>query len=362
MVASSDELFMDRALFLAERGRGRTTPNPVVGAVVVTPEAIVVGQGAHLRAGGPHAEIVALDAAGDRARGATLYCTLEPCTHHGRTGPCVDRVVAAGVARVVIASRDPNPRVNGAGVAVLRARGIDVTESVREADAARQNAPFFRWVRDGRPFVTVKTATSADGFVSPRGGPVRLTGAEADRHFHRQRAAIDAIAVGSGTVLADDPLLTPRVAYRERPLIRAVFDWRLRVTPAARLFDTLSAGPVIMVVAEGAAAAQPEAVDRLRARGAEVEVVARHDLRAALSALAQRGATWLVVEGGPTLQDAFMHARLVDQVQWIIAPVMLGDGIAAAGSIADAAESRADVRRRRLGRDSVIEFDVHRID
>ena len=362
MVARDDELFMDRAMFLAERCRGRTTPNPVVGAVVVTSSGTVVGQGAHLRAGGAHAEIIALDAAGPRARGATLYCTLEPCSHHGRTGPCVERVVAAGIARVVVAARDPNPRVNGSGVAFLRSHGIDVTESVRAADAARQNAAFFCWVREGRPFVTLKTATSADGFVSRQGGPARLTGPIADRYFHRQRAGIDAIAVGSGTVLADDPLLTARVAYRERPLVRVLFDWRMRLPATARVFGTLSAGPVIMVVSEDSVAAQPDAVRRLQARGAEIEAVPRHDLHAALSRLADRGVTWLLLEGGPTLQDAFMGAALVDRVQWIVAPVMLGSGVAAARAVADAAESRPDLQRTALGGDTLIEFDVHGTD
>ena len=361
MVADEDELFMDRALFLAERGRGRTMPNPVVGAVVAS-SGIVVGQGAHLRAGGPHAEVVALEAAGRRAIGATLYCTLEPCVHHGRTGPCVERVAAAGIGRVVIASRDPNPRVNGGGIAFLRARGIDVTEGVRERAAARQNAPFFRWVRDGRPFVTIKTATSADGYVAQPARRVHLTGPAADRFFHRQRAAIDAIAVGSATVLIDDPELTARVAYRERPLIRVVVDWRMRVAATARVFATQSAGPVIMVVSDAAVAAQPAAVDALRARGAEIDAVPHHDLRAALSRLAARGVTWLLVEGGPRLHEAFIHEGLADAVQWVVAPAMLGGGVDAARSVADLAESQSELRRTTLGDDTLIEFDVHRID
>jgi diaminohydroxyphosphoribosylaminopyrimidine deaminase/5-amino-6-(5-phosphoribosylamino)uracil reductase len=337
-------------------------PNPVVGAVVVSPTGVVVGQGAHLVAGGPHAEVVALDAAGPRARGATLYCTLEPCVHHGRTGPCVERVAAAGIARVVIGSRDRNPRVNGAGAAWLRARGIAVTEGVRAAEAARQNAPFFRWVRDERPLVTLKVAASADGYVGRAGERVPLTGPIADRHLHRQRAAIDAIAVGSGTVLADDPRLTARVAWRHRPLTRVIFDWRLRVPPVARLFSTLSAGPVIMVVSDEAAAAGAAAVDAHLARGVEIERAPRHDLRSALRRLAARGVTWLLVEGGPALHEAFVRARLVDRVQWIVAPAMLGRGVAVGRGLADLAEAAGDVRRTALGADTMMEFDVHGTD
>ena len=196
---AEDMEFMDRAFFLAERGRGRTTPNPLVGAVVVTPDGVVVGQGAHLEAGGPHAEVVALDVAGARARGATLYCTLEPCSHTGRTGPCVERIAAAGVARVVAAVTDPNPRVAGRGFEVLRARGIDVVDGIGAAEAARQNAAFFTWIAHGRPFVTLKSAVSSDGFVGRRDRRVELTGPAANRFLQRERAAFDAIAVGSGT-------------------------------------------------------------------------------------------------------------------------------------------------------------------
>jgi diaminohydroxyphosphoribosylaminopyrimidine deaminase/5-amino-6-(5-phosphoribosylamino)uracil reductase len=362
MVAAGDEPFMDRALFLAERGRGRTSPNPVVGAVVVSPDGVVVGQGAHLELGGPHAEVAALDAAGPRARGATLYCTLEPCVHHGRTGPCVERIAAAGVARVVAAMRDPNPLVNGAGVAFLRARGIDVLLGVRAEAAARQNAPFLSWIGRRRPFVTIKTATSADGFVGRAGERVHLTGATAGRLFHRQRAAIDAIAVGSGTAVADDPVLTARGAYRHRPLTRVIFDWRLRVPASARVFSTVAAGPVIMVVSAGAARDRPAVVAGFTARGAEVESVPPHDLAGALARLAARGITWLLVEGGPTLHAAFCRAGLVDQVQWVLSPRMLGRGIAAGDAVADLAESAAELRRTTLGGDTLIEFDVHRTD
>src|SRR5689334_2673214 len=208
---------MSRALAIAERGRGRTSPNPMVGAVVVDPEGVVVGRGFHEQAGGAHAEVHALRDAGTRAQGATLYCTLEPCTHVGRTGACAPLVANAGIRRAVIAIEDPNPLVNGGGISYLRARGIDVTVGVERDRAERQNEVFFTNVRGGRPFVILKAALSLDGCVSLTAATrTVLTGEAVGRFVQRQRAEIDAIAVGSGTVLADDPLLTPRGAYRAR--------------------------------------------------------------------------------------------------------------------------------------------------
>jgi diaminohydroxyphosphoribosylaminopyrimidine deaminase/5-amino-6-(5-phosphoribosylamino)uracil reductase len=361
MVADSDARFMARARFLAERGLGTTSPNPIVGAVVVTPAGVVVGQGAHREAGGPHAEVAALDAAGCRARGATLYCTLEPCCHTGRTGPCVDRIAAAGISRVVAATEDRNPRVSGKGLAWLRTHGIDVTSGVGEADAARQNAPFFCWTTRGRPFVTLKVAVSADGFVGRAGSRVRLTGPVADRFLHRQRAAVDAIAVGSGTVLADDPELTARLAYRARPLVRVVFDWSLRVPPAARLFSTLPAGPVIMIVSSAAAEAQPELAARLEGQGAMIERAATRDLGPILKGLAARGIVSLLVEGGPNLHARFLAEGFADRVQRVVTPHVLGHGLAAARGC-DVPLQGAAVRHRRLGADELWEADVHRVD
>lgn len=258
MSGAADRLFMERALLVAERGRGRATPNPHVGAVVAR-DGVVVGQGVHVRAGGPHAEVVALEAAAEQARGATLYVTLEPCSHRGRTGPCTERIVAAGVRRVVVATRDPNPLVAGRGVAFLRDHGVDVTEEVGREEAERLHAPFLTWITKHRPLVIIKTAQSSDGFVGTPGGRLRITGPVADRFFHRQRAEVDAIGVGSETVLADDPLLTPRGAYRDRPLTRVIFDWRGRIPPTARVFSTLEAGPVIMFMKDEAAEAGPHA-------------------------------------------------------------------------------------------------------
>ncbi len=348
---------MARALFLAERGRGTTAPNPVVGAVVVNTDGIVVGQGAHRVAGGPHAEVYALDAAGAAARGATLYCTLEPCSHTGRTGPCAERVAAAGIARVVVALEDPNPRVAGGGFAYLRARGVEVVTGVERVEAARQNAPFVTWMTRQRPHVTMKVAVSADGFVGVERGRATLTGLAMDRRMHQQRAAVDAMAVGSSTVLADNPMLTARLAYRQRPLTRVVFDRRARVTPTARLFGTLAAGPVILVVDADRVASS--AADRLRAVGALVVGIAPEaSIAAALHELASREVLALLVEGGPTLQRAFWDAGVVDRVQIIETPTMLGSGVA--GFLPSCGQ--AAVTTRRHGADVLKEWDVHRAD
>ncbi len=254
----SDDFYMALALALAERGRGRTSPNPLVGAVVVDREGVVVGRGAHEIAGGPHAEVYALEDAGARARGATLYCTLEPCSHTGRTGPCAPLVVEAGIVRAVVAIEDPNPRVSGAGFGYLRARGVDVRGGVGSDAAERLNAPFLSVMRRGRPFVTVKVALSRDGCIAAEPGVrTALTGPSANRYIHRERAEVDALAVGSGTLLADDPQLTARGAFRYRPLTRVVFDSRLRTPPTAKLLSTRRAGPVIIMSTPSTAERQP---------------------------------------------------------------------------------------------------------
>lgn len=342
---------MERALLVAERGRGRATPNPHVGAVVVR-GGVVVGQGVHVRAGGPHAEVVALDAAGDRACGATLYCTLEPCSHSGRTGPCTERIVHAGIRRVVVATRDPNPLVSGRGLAFLRNHKIDVIEDVGREDAERLHAPFLTWIAKGRPLVIIKTAKTSDGFVGTPGGRLQITGPVADRFFHRQRAEIDAIGVGAETVLADDPLLTARGAYRYRPLTRVVFDWRGRIPPTARVFSTLDAGPVIMFMTDEAAAVGAHA-GALAARGVTIERLPGRDLAGALERLGRREILSLLVEGGPTLHRALAEAGLVDRVQVVVAPHRLGSGVRAFTM------SGGPARTRRLGQDFLVEFDVH---
>jgi len=318
----TDADYMARALFHAARGRGRTSPNPAVGAVIVTPDGVVVGQGHHERAGEAHAEVHALNMAGARARGATLYCTLEPCSHTGRTGPCVERIAAAGIARVVAAVTDPNPLVSGRGFAFLASRGISVEVGVGGEGAARLNQPFFTLVRESRPFVTLKAAISLDGCIAEvRGQRTPLTSTAANRHAHRYRAEVDAIAVGVGTVIADDPLLTARGAYRDRALLRVVFDRQLRTPPGSRLLSTLDAGPV-MIVSSPEAAARAELRKALEGRGAEILVAP--GVREAFVELGERGVASLLLEGGAALHQAAWDEQVVDFVRLYVTPHVLG--------------------------------------
>ena len=318
--------YMDRALFLAARGRGRTSPNPMVGAVVVSSDGVIVGQGFHERAGEAHAEVNALRMAGSRARGATIYCTLEPCCHQGRTGPCAPRVVDAGIARVVVATIDPDPRVDGRGLSYLKARGLEVELGLRRSEAARLNPPFFTLKREGRPFVILKAATSLDGCIaSAPGQRTELTSAVANRHAHSVRAEVDAIGVGVGTIICDDPLLTARGVYREGPLVRVIFDRRLRTPPSARVLSTRDAGPVI-IVAEPGAAARAEARQPLEERGAEIEVTRDGSFRGALEQLAARQVGSLLLEGGAALHASAWDEGLVDYVRLYVTPHVTGPG------------------------------------
>lgn len=319
----SDADYMARALFHAARGRGRTSPNPLVGAVVVTPDGVVVGHGYHARAGQPHAEVHALAMAGERAQGATLYCTLEPCSHTGRTGPCVQRIADAGISRVVAAVEDPNPLVRGRGFEYLTSRGIRVDVGVAMGPAVALNEPFFTSIQAGRPFVILKAALSLDGCLAEAPGlRTQLTSEPANRHAHRARAEIDALAVGVNTILVDDPLLTPRGVYRELPLTRVVFDRTLRTPPDARLLSTQQSGPVIIVTtAEAAARAETRAA--LEAGGAEL-LVTDGTVAAALPALGARGITSIVIEGGAELHAATWEAGVVDFVSLYVAPHVMG--------------------------------------
>jgi diaminohydroxyphosphoribosylaminopyrimidine deaminase/5-amino-6-(5-phosphoribosylamino)uracil reductase len=361
-----DAGYMRKALALAERGRGRTSPNPMVGALVVDAAGVIVGRGAHLAAGGPHAEVIALEAAGARACGATLYCTLEPCSHTGRTGPCAPVVVQAGIRRAVIALEDPNPMVHGRGLAHLRERGIEITLGVEQAAAARQNAVFLTNIREGRPHVIVKAALSVDGrFSAAPGVRSLLTGAAANRRVQRQRAEVDAIGIGSGTLLTDDPLLTARGAYRARPLTRVVFDRRLRTPPSARLLSTLAAGPVIIVCTERGRALAPERAAGLEAAGAVILALPADDIATALRALAPLGVTSLLIEGGAALHRAAVDAAVADEVHVYITPAILGpDGVEWLGEGRIAWEGLGDRRAVWLGEDvlveGVVQQDVHR--
>jgi diaminohydroxyphosphoribosylaminopyrimidine deaminase/5-amino-6-(5-phosphoribosylamino)uracil reductase len=355
---------MRRALDHARRGLGRTAPNPVVGACVVSSDGVVVGDGCHESAGGPHAEIVALEEAGARAEGSTLYCTLEPCVHTGRTGPCTARIVAAGITRVVAAMEDPFPLVCGRGFGALREQGVAVSVGVERDDAVRLNQPFLTILREQRPFVILKAATSLDGRLAEMTGVrTRLTSAAALRHAHYQRAQVDAIAVGSGTLLVDDPLLTARLVYRERPLTRVVFDRRLRIAPDARVFSTLAEGPVIIVTSLEAVRQRGEQARALEEKGATLLVMDSPEIAVAVRALGRRGIQSLLVEGGATLHQAVWDARIVDYAHLYVAPRLLGSrGPALLPGSAFGPASLRDQHVQQLGPDVLIEGYVHRPD
>jgi diaminohydroxyphosphoribosylaminopyrimidine deaminase/5-amino-6-(5-phosphoribosylamino)uracil reductase len=355
---------MRRALQLAERGLGRTTPNPVVGACVVSLEGVVVGQGAHERAGEPHAEVYALDAAGERARGATLYCTLEPCSHIGRTGPCTERILAAGIRRVVAAIEDPDPRVSGRGFSWLREHGVEVLDGVERAGAARLNQPFFISKRLGRPFVVLKAATSLDGYLAARPGErTLLTSAPANRCVQYVRGRVDAVAVGSGTVLVDDPLLTVRDIYRERPLARVVFDRRLRTPPRARLFSTLAAGPVIILTSREALASRSDEARALETAGATLLSAVGSGLTPMLRALVPLDIQSVIIEGGACVHAAAWDEGVVDCVQLLVTPRVIGSGgVPFLAERQFSSTALVDRRVEARGPDVIIEGYVHGTD
>jgi len=367
--AEHDARFMRRALELAERGRGLTSPNPMVGAVVVSGETIV-GEGFHEVAGGPHAEVAALAAAGARARGATLYVTLEPCVHHGRTPPCVPVVLAAGVGRVVAALIDPNPLVGGCGLAALRAAGVEVTDGVLAADAERQNRAFLTAMRRNRPHVTLKAAMTLDGRIADVHGESKwITGPVARAAVHRLRSQSDAIVVGVGTALRDDPALTARL---DRPWprepYRVVLDSTARTPADARLIAAGTRARALILTGENADTAR---VAALRAAGATVVTVAgragRVDLRGALAALAAREVRAVLVEGGGEVHGAFLDAGLVDRVAMFVAPRLLGGrtatpAIGGAGSPLKGAARLTTLEVTRVGDDLLIEGDVVPVD
>jgi diaminohydroxyphosphoribosylaminopyrimidine deaminase / 5-amino-6-(5-phosphoribosylamino)uracil reductase len=324
------ERFMDLALALGRRGLGNAWPNPAVGAVVVDAAGcvpVIVGRGWTQPGGRPHAEVEALARAGSRARGATLYVTLEPCSHHGQTPPCADAIIAAGISRVVSAIEDPNPEVAGEGHARLRAHGIAVEVGLREADARRAHVGHFRRVQDGRPQVTLKLAVSADGKAGLAGRrPAAITGELARTRVHLMRAMNDAILIGIGTALADDPQLTCRLPGVEvRSPVRVVLDTALRLPETNALVETAAQTPVWVVAGTDA---DPEAEQRLARRGVEVlrvpAAAGRVDLFAMLQALGSRGITRLMVEGGPILAASLVAADLVDEAAIFRGNVTIG--------------------------------------
>ncbi len=354
-MGDADIPFMRRALRLAARAAGRTSPNPMVGAVIVR-EGEVVGEGYHHAAGEPHAEVNALANARELARGATLYTTLEPCAHHGRTPPCVDAIVAAGVRRVVAAMRDVDPRTDGKGFRRLRASGVETGQGALEAEALRLNEGFVSRVRRGRPFVVVKLATTVDGRVTAPGRRY-LLGKRALREVHRLRDRSDAVLVGVGTVVADDPALTVREIAGRDPL-RVILDTEARTPPTAKVIRAKDPQRTVLFVARDA---DPRRTNRLRDAGVLLATLPRADggldVAAAMRWLGEHGVNTVLCEAGPRVAGALVRSALADRLMIITAPIAGGDGPPALAGVANVTELK-NVRVRRLGADVAIEGDL----
>jgi len=356
-----DERFMRRALELAKRGEGWTNPNPLVGAVIVK-DGRIVGEGYHERFGGPHAEAVALEAAGEEAEGSDLYVNLEPCVHWGKTPPCVERIISAKVKRVIVATRDPNPLVNGKGIARLQEAGIEVALGILEEEAERLNEPFFKFITTGRPLVVLKLALSLDGKIATRSGDSKWISNERSRELvHRLRNRYMAVLVGINTVLKDDPRLTARLeGLRTKDPLRVILDSRGRLPLEARVLNLDSEAPTVVATTELMPKKKEEA---LLSRGAIVWRFAAQDDKVDLDELWKRlgeeGIDSLLVEGGATVATSFIEAGLVDKLIFFIAPKIIGGaGITIGGEgVARIAEARQlrDISVRMLDGDVVYE-------
>ena len=323
----TDEVYMRRALVLAEKGWGRTSPNPMVGAVVVK-SGRILAEGYHHRAGGPHAEALALKKAGSRAEGATLYLNLEPCSHlDKRTPPCAPLIINRRIRRIVVAMRDPNPRVNGKGIALLHRAGVQVAEGVLKREALRLNEVYVKYVTTGKPFVISKTAMSLDGKIATaRGSTTWITGEKARREAHRLRDRSDAILVGIQTVLTDNPRLTTRIpGIKGRDAHRVVVDSTLKIPPTARLLTQKSIAKTIIATTRRA---HPNKVRALELAGATVWVVKDQDGRISLPELMVRlgdmGVTSVLIEGGGELNASAIRSGIVDKLNWFVAPKIIG--------------------------------------
>jgi len=312
------ESLMRQALTLAARGRGFVEPNPMVGAVVLDSAGNLVGEGWHQKFGGPHAEVFALQAAGEKARGGTLIVTLEPCCHHGKTPPCTDAVLKAGIARVVVAMADPFPKVAGGGLKILRDAGLEVHAGVCEAEARRLNAPYLKLLRTGRPWVHLKWAMTLDGKIATHAGDSKwISGEESRRRVHELRGRVDAVIVGRGTVVADDPLLTARPAG-PRVAARVVVSASGELPERCQLRATASEIPVLIYTASG----NESKLDGWRADGADVIPVASLD--AMLTDMGNRRFTNILVEGGAGLLGSFLDEKAADEFHVFIAPKLVG--------------------------------------
>ncbi len=355
----NDETWMRRALHLAEKGRGRTSPNPMVGAVLVK-DGQIVGEGYHDQAGGDHAEVIALRKAEINARGATLYLNLEPCTHFGRTPPCVPQIIEAGVRRVVIGMMDPNPLVNGKGSESLVQAGLNMTMGILEKECQKLNEAFSKYILKKEPFVILKVAATLDGKIATRDGNSKWISGEASRRYvHRLRDQVDGIIVGIGTILRDDPLLTARIKKGRNPY-RIVLDSRLRIPERSKVVERSPLKTIIITTER----APKERVKRLEERGIKIFVVdskaERVNLKSCLSVLGDMEMVSLMVEGGSQVNGSFLDEKRIDKLILFISPKLIGDsqapGIFGGKGAIDLTEafSLRKINVRRIGGDILI--------
>lgn len=363
-----DIKFMRLALRLAEKGRGLTNPNPMVGAVVVR-EGKIVGQGYHHHAGEAHAEILALQEAGEKARGATLYLNLEPCAHFGRTPPCTEAILNAGIKRVVAGMIDPNPLVSGRGVSRLRRAKVQVDVGLLAEECRRLNAPFVKYITTGKPLITLKVAVSMDGKVATNRGEARwISSAESRKYVHKLRQNVDAIVVGIGTVLQDDPLLTVRLPSLKKPRQpwRVIVDSNLRIPLRSQIVKTAKHYPTLVATTNSAPLYQ---IKKLEKANVKVLIVAKDrqgkvQLIALMEQLAKQGILSVLLEGGPTLNASALQEKLVDRLLFFIAPKLIG-GEKAPGAIGGKGINRLkdairvkNLRLRKLGIDLLLEGEI----
>lgn len=323
---------MRQALIIAKNALGRTSPNPLVGAVIVR-NGEVVGTGWHQRAGMPHAEINALKQAGDLAKDATIYVTLEPCCYHGRTGPCTEALIKAGIRRAVVAMTDPNPEVAGCGIASLRRAGIEVIEGVLCTEAAKLNETFIKWISTKMPFGVLKTAMTIDGKIATHTGHSRwITGNQARLMVHQLRNRYDSILVGIGTILADNPELTTRLPYGGKNPVRIIVDTMARTPLSSKIVTDGLARTIIAVAPD----APQDRINALKEKGVEVYCIPRSenglDLRELFKVLGSQNMTSVLIEGGASINASALQAHLVDKVEWFIAPKIVG-GTCAPGPV-----------------------------
>jgi diaminohydroxyphosphoribosylaminopyrimidine deaminase/5-amino-6-(5-phosphoribosylamino)uracil reductase len=356
----NEEYWMRRVLRLAEKGRGSTSPNPMVGAILVK-DGKVVGEGYHSKAGEAHAEIVALQQSGEEARGTILYLNLEPCTHYGKTPPCAPQVIEAGVKRVVIGTEDPNPLVKGKGIETLRRAGLDVEVGILEKECRRLNEAFFKYMTKKEPFVILKVAATLDGKIATRSGDSRWISEEASRRFvHKLRNQVDGVLVGIGTVLRDDPLLTSRMRGGRDPY-RIVLDSRLKIPEGAKVIGT-SPSKAIIATTE---LAPKEKIERLGKKGVKILVIdskeGKVNLKSCLSRLGQIGMMTLMVEGGSQVNGSFLDEGLIDKLLLFLSPKLIGDQ-QALGMFGGRGVSRLqeavflkEIKAKRVGEDILLE-------